>query len=63
MRCNAGELIKILQHHWKKLTRHELERTGLAKRKLALLIQRTYGIGRVLAENYLSNLERTLPLA
>jgi hypothetical protein len=37
------------------------EGAGFFKRRIALLIQRKYGIYYQLTENYLSNLERTLP--
>ena len=51
----------LLLQQWNRLTDKELEETGYIKKRIALLIQGKYGIHSLLLENYLSNLERTLP--
>ena len=61
MRCNKQELGGLLLQQWKSLTRTELDQTRYIKRKIANLIERKYGIHSRITENYLSNLERTLP--
>ncbi len=55
------ELTRLLQQQWKRLTWDEIEETCFIRREIALLIERKYGIRHTLMENYLSNLERTLP--
>lgn len=61
MQCHSGVLIGLLLLQWQRLTRREIEHTGYVKQNLARLIARKYGIDQVLAEHYLSNIERTLP--
>ena len=63
MPCNPHLLAHMLLQQWNRLTLSEIEQTQYIKRDLALLIEQKYGINHVLAENYLSNIERTLPLA
>ena len=63
MQCNPHLLSHMLLQQWNRLTLSEIEETQYIKRNLALLIEQKYGINHVLAENYLSNIERTLPLA
>lgn len=63
MRCNVNALTCLLLKQWNKLTRHELERTRFIKERLALLIEQKYGVNATLAENYLTNIERTLPVS
>lgn len=59
--CNPDVLSQVLVQQWKRLTPREIEKTGYLKHNIALLIERKYGIPNMLTENYLSNLERTLP--
>lgn len=63
MRCNLRVLTGLLLKQWNKLTREELERTRFVKERLARLIEHKYGVNATLAENYLSNIERTLPVS
>lgn len=62
MRCSRPVARELLLNQWKRLTLSELEATHYIKPGIALLIERKYGIHRSLTENYLSNLERTLPV-
>lgn len=52
----------LLLQQWQRLTLGEIESTHYVKHSIARLIERKYGINSRLMENYLSNLERTLPL-
>lgn len=63
IRCSHKEIRALLMQQWKDLTPQAIEATGFVKRQIALLIEQHYGIHHRLAENYLSNLERTLPLS
>ena len=63
MKCDHQEIKSLLMQQWKELTEDEIEATEYSKHKLAVLIESHYGIHNRLAENYLNNLERTLPLA
>jgi hypothetical protein len=63
MCCSPNILVALLVSQWKKLTRQDIEATEYRKRRLAQLIEQKYGIDSLLAENYLTNIERTLPLA
>lgn len=60
--CERSVLEDLILQQWKKITRQELEKTAYSKKKIALLIERKYGVHHALMENYLSNLERTLPI-
>jgi len=60
--CNTDSLKAVLLNQWKRITPRELEETGYIKSKIAFLIECKYGIHSRLTENYLSNIERTLPL-
>lgn len=62
MYCNIGTLADTLLQQWKRLTRSELERTRFRKQSIARLIEQKYGVNHVLAEHYLSDIERNLPL-
>ena len=59
--CQWPGLRDQLLSQWKKLTQKDLESAGPDKQKIAALVERRYGIPATLVENYLSNLERTLP--
>jgi hypothetical protein len=61
MSCNWNVLCEQLMQQWVRLTRSELEATGHNRHRIALLIQRKYGITAEMADNYLCNFERTLP--
>jgi len=63
MRCSRRVIRDLLLQQWKRLTPKEIDETNFSKLKIALLIERKYGIHSRLTENYLSNIERTLPLA
>ena len=60
--CDWQTLSSQLLEQWHKLSPTELERTGQNRHKMAELIYEKYGVHPVLVENYLKNLERTLPL-
>jgi len=60
--CDWNMISTQLLSQWKELTPTELERTRHDRHQIALLIERKYGIHAILTENYLKNLERTLPL-
>lgn len=62
MACDWRELSEQLLAQWHGITREELEDTHYDRHKVAELIERKGGIPSALAENYLCNLERTLPL-
>lgn len=61
--CSRTVLSELLIQQWKKLTPGEIEKTRFVKRSIALLIENKYGIDHALTENYLSNIEHTLPQA
>ncbi len=63
MNCDVQELAQLLTRQWKDLTAEELRATQFNKKAIAQLIEQKYAINHVLAEHYLSNLERTLPMA
>jgi len=48
---------------WNRLTARELDNLGPDHRRIALLVERKYGVHYRLVENYLRNFERTIPLA
>jgi hypothetical protein len=60
--CSWQVLCTQLLQQWTRLTLPELEKTGHSRYQIAKLIQRKYGIPVPMAENYLRNFERTLPL-
>ena len=62
MVCDWQALCAQLLFQWNRLTHDELEKTGANRRRIAVLVSEKYGIDTKLVENYLSNLERTLPL-
>lgn len=61
--CDRSVLSHLILQQWKRITCSDLEKTGYGKRSIALLIEQKYGVHHTFTENYLSNLERTLPLA
>jgi hypothetical protein len=62
MRCAWLALRAQLLAQWNRLTPRELDEAGPDRERLARLIQTKYGIACELAENYLRNFERTLPV-
>lgn len=60
--CDWHVLHSQLLAQWERLTPFELEAAGKNRRRIASLIQAKYGISLGMAENYLLNFERTLPL-
>ncbi len=60
--CDWNVLRTQLLQQWNKLSNVELEATGHNCRNIARLIEGKYGVPAKLAENYLRNFERTLPL-
>lgn len=60
--CNWSVLSQQLLEQWERITKPELEATGHNRRRIASLIQRKYGVPVSMAENYLRNFERTLPM-
>lgn len=60
--CDWKCLSTQLLNQWQNITRQELEYTQHDRHAIAELIERKYGIDALLVENYLLNIERTLPL-
>ncbi len=61
--CDWSMLRHQLLAQWRRITARELDRAGPNRYRIADLIESKYGIDSVLAENYLRNFERTLPIA
>jgi len=59
--CDWDSLRMQLLAQWDELSGRELDSTGRDRHKIAVLVQCKYGVSARLVENYLSNLERTLP--
>ena len=62
MACDWQALCAQLLQQWNLLTPKDLMAIGPSRTHIAALVSRKYGVNAVLVENYLSNLERTLPL-
>lgn len=60
--CAWRPLRDQLLRQWNRLTPAEVDEAGPDRRMLALLLQRKCGVDQELAENYLHNFERTLPM-
>ena len=60
--CDWSALRSQLLEQWDRLSDRELEATGHNRHRIAELIERKYGVATEMAENYLCNFERTLPL-
>jgi len=60
--CKWEPFKEQIMLQWNRLTSHDLDRIGPNRGKLAVLIEKRYGIAAHLVENYLRNFERTLPL-
>lgn len=61
--CSWGLFRSQLLLQWKRLTPKDLDMTGPDRQRIALLVERKYGIAAHMVENYLRNFERTLPMA
>lgn len=61
LQCDWGILRQQLLTQWSRLTGKDIDSAGPSRHNLAALVQRKYGIEARLVENYLRNLERTLP--
>lgn len=61
LQCDWGSLRQQLLAQWSRLTGKDIDTAGPNRHNLATLVQRKYGIEARLVENYLRNLERTLP--
>jgi hypothetical protein len=59
--CDWPSLRAQLLTQWERLTGRELDMAERDRHEIAILVQRKYGVSARLVENYLSNLERTLP--
>lgn len=62
MVCDWQALCAQLLLQWNRLTPDELKQAGANRTRIASLVSKKYDIDTRLVENYLSNLERTLPL-
>lgn len=62
LNCDWKALRLQLMLQWNKLDRASIDDAGPDAPMLANLIQQKYGIASELAENYLRNMARTLPL-
>jgi len=60
--CDWNVISAQLLNQWSELTKAELEGTNHDRHRIALLIEKKYGVQPDMTENYLQNLERTLPL-
>jgi len=61
MQSDPSTIKALLMQQWSGLTEEEIEATEYKKSELAMLLEDRYSIHHQLAENYLNNLERTLP--
>lgn len=59
--CHWPSLQALLIAQWHKLSWQELTETGPQRQRIALLVEQKYGIAAPLVENYIRNIERTLP--
>lgn len=59
--CDWPSLRTQLLLQWGRLTGRELDGAGRDRHAIAMLVQRKYGVSARMVENYLTNLERTLP--
>jgi hypothetical protein len=61
MMCDWASLRTQLLTQWGLLSGRELDMAGRNRHEIAMLVQHKYGVSAGMVENYLSNLERTLP--
>ena len=62
LRCNWEVLREQLLHQWALLTETDLDMAGPDSQRIAMLIERKYGIASRMIINYLANFVRTMPL-
>lgn len=62
MVCDWQALCAQLLFQWNRLTQDELKSAGANRTRIARLVSEKYDLDIRLVENYLANLERTLPL-
>lgn len=60
--CDWDSLRTQLLLQWENLTKKELDNAGPDRGRIAHLVESKYGVSAPLVENYLMNLERTLPV-
>lgn len=60
--CDWQSVRSQLLTQWSRLNTSEIDATGASRHAIAKLVSHKYGIDAELVENYLLNLERTLPL-
>jgi hypothetical protein len=60
--CDWPSLRNQLLAQWSRLSKAQIDKVGPNRHKIAMLVENQYGISAPLVENYLSNLERTLPV-
>lgn len=60
--CDWELLRTQLLYQWQRLTSVEVDLAGPNRKRIAMLVERKYGIAYQAVENYLRNFERTLPL-
>ena len=60
--CDWQAISAQLLNQWKKISKTDLEKTLHNRHRIAMLVEEKYGVHATLTENYLKNLERTLPL-
>ena len=63
LRCNWDIMREQLMHQWTLLSEQDLEMAGPDAARIAMLIERKYGIASRMIENYLLNFVRTMPLS
>jgi len=62
LRCNWDMLREQLLQQWALISEHDLDMAGPDASRIAILIERKYGIASRMIENYLANFVRTMPL-
>ncbi|MBY0407540.1 MAG: hypothetical protein K2Q01_07595 [Rickettsiales bacterium] len=60
--CNWEMLREQLLQQWALISETDLDVTGPNSKRIAMLIERKYGIASGMIENYLQNFIRTMPL-
>jgi hypothetical protein len=61
--CDWEALRSQLILQWPQISPKDLEKTGPDRHRIALLIERKYGVSSQMVENYIRNFERTIPMA
>ncbi len=63
LNCNWPALRSYLINEWEGISANELDKLGPNRDDIAILFGKKYGFTWKMAENYLRNIERTLPLS